>query len=77
VAGQGTAYCRGAQMFLTLLNRVGQSFSVYIDTSYSLQLLRPNGCTCPNPVLGADVASLFYTKEQKMFLLVGYTICNG
>jgi hypothetical protein len=46
--------------------------------SYGFMLLITGKYNVQNPVLGADGATQFYTKEQKMFLLVPvYTICNG
>jgi Na+/alanine symporter len=53
--------------------QVSQSFSVYIDTllvcSAGFMLLITGKYNVQNPVLGADGATQFYTKEQ-MFLLV-------
>jgi AGCS family alanine or glycine:cation symporter len=65
------------QMFLTKTGLV-QSFSVYIDTllvcsATGFMLLITGKYNVQNPVLGADGATQFYTKEQKMFLLVPFT----
>jgi hypothetical protein len=46
--------------------------------SYGVHVTDNGKYNVQNPVLGADGATQFYTKEQKMFLLVRiYTICNG
>jgi AGCS family alanine or glycine:cation symporter len=63
------------QMFLTLLNKVSPiilSLYRYLISmfSYGVHVTDNGKYNVQNPVLGADGATQFYTKEQKMFLLV-------
>jgi AGCS family alanine or glycine:cation symporter len=76
-AGQGTAPHIAAAANVSHPTKQGlvQSFSVYIDTllvcsATGFMLLITGKYNVQNPVLGADGATQFYTKEQKMFLLV-------
>jgi AGCS family alanine or glycine:cation symporter len=81
LASQGTApHIAAAANVSHLLNKVSPIILSFIDTLLvcSATVLITGKYNVQNPVLGADGATQFYTKEQKMFLLVpDYTICNG
>jgi AGCS family alanine or glycine:cation symporter len=58
-------------MFLTLLNKVSQSFSVYIDTllvcsATGFMLLITGKYNVQNPVLGADGATSFIPGAENV-----------
>jgi AGCS family alanine or glycine:cation symporter len=69
-----SAIFRGSNVSHPTKQGLVQSFSVYIDTllvcSATVHVTDNGKYNVQNPVLGADGATQFYTKEQKMFLLV-------